>query len=176
MVEDAARGIVLANERAQTLAITERPAWKVIQLGTHKSAQELRQALLENRFRISTWGDDILNKVKVAQEPGEVNLVLLTVADLGFPNGAEGSKIYEKALSLGLELCPAEVGPQLRLQYPDQPIGEWILVAMEPITHSGGDLEVFSVDHARAGRWLYGFYGRPDRFWRAGRRWVFCRK
>lgn len=162
-----------AAKRTETLAVTERPAFMTVKLGTHPDNEALRQALLDAGNRIGDWGADILKRVKVASEPTEVDIVVVSVAELGFPNGATREQIYEKALSLGLKLCPAEVGPQMRLQYTEQPNGEWILVAMDPITASDGSLLVFSVVHAHDGRWLYGHYGRPDYVWFGSRRWAF---
>ncbi|MDP3990944.1 MAG: hypothetical protein Q8P63_01470, partial [Candidatus Nealsonbacteria bacterium] len=66
---------------------------------------------------------------------------------------------------LGLELCPSEVGPQLRLQYRDQPNDEWIIVGMEPITDSGGSLRVLDVGRGDSGLWLYSYWSHPDRVW-----------
>jgi hypothetical protein len=38
-------------------------------------------------------------------------------------------------------LCPAEVGPALRLAYNDQPRDEWVTITMTPIVaNSGGSL------------------------------------
>jgi hypothetical protein len=48
--------------------------------------------------------------------------------------------LYRRALQLGLELCPAEGAPQLRLEYLNQPVGEFLHVAMRPIATYGGDL------------------------------------
>ena len=49
--------------------------------------------------------------------------VELTVSDLGFPDGATTAQDFKKASQLGLELCPLELGPYLRLEYLDQPEG-----------------------------------------------------
>ena len=153
----------------------EWQVWKTITLGTHKDADAIRQALKANGCRISNYGNDILGKpaFSVAHAETELDLVTVSVAQLGFKKGATRKDIYARALQLGLELCPAEVGPQLRLQHKDQPRGEWLLIGMEPITDSGGDLDVFGVFHGDDGLWLDTFYGSPDYFWRSFGRWVF---
>lgn len=46
--------------------------------------------------------------------------VELTVIDLGFPDGATTAPLFKRASELGLELCPLELGPQLRLGYLEQ--------------------------------------------------------
>lgn len=150
--------------------------WKTIQLGTHESVAALRQALIDADYKIGDWASDILNRITIASKPAKIELVCLTVAELGFPNRATRKQIYEKALSLGFELCPAEVGPQLRLQYTDQPLNEWLLVAMEPISDSDGSLRVFYVGHDEGGLWLLGGRADPGGFCGAGRVWVFGRK
>jgi hypothetical protein len=104
--------------------------------------------------------------------------VVLSVAELGFREGAKYSEIRARALELGLglELCPAEVGPALRLAYKDQPRGEWLIIAMNTISVSDGDLRVFRVGHDDGGLWLGGDYRRPGDFWRSDRRFVFVRR
>jgi hypothetical protein len=106
----------------------------------------------------------------------ELDLVVVSVAELGFPDGATLKDIYAKAKTFDLELCPCEVGPQLRLQYMDQPNGEWLLVAMEPITDSDGDPRVFDVGRGGRGRWLRARYGYPGIVWSGSSRWVFVRR
>ncbi|MDO8664011.1 MAG: hypothetical protein Q7K44_00445, partial [Candidatus Liptonbacteria bacterium] len=117
------------------------PLWKTIKLDTGlKTADDFRKALKQSGCKIGNWGNDILGNpaFTVSDTETEVDLVNVSVAELGFKNGAPRKDIYERAVSLGLELCPNEVGPQLRLQYTDQPKGEWLRIAMEPITGSDG--------------------------------------
>ena len=152
--------------------------WKTIKLGTCSSADVLSQALQVGDFRIGDRGKDILGKpaFKVSPKETSIELVNISVAELGFKDGATRKDIYERAISLGLELCPNEVGPQLRLQYKDQPGGEWLRIAMEPIAGSNGDLYVFDVALIDGGLWVFGYYGNPGSFWYGLNRWVFARR
>ena len=154
----------------------EMPVWKTVKLGLHKSPDDYRAAIKKAKQKIGDWGNDILGRITCSQEETEVDLVVLSVGDLGFKDGARYADICAKAVELGLELCPAEVGPALRLQYPDQPRGEWVLVAMEAITVRYGIRFIFNVGHDSGELWLCGNYGDPDGFWDADDRFAFVRR
>ncbi len=109
----------------------------------------------------------------VAQKTKEkINLVRLSVADLGFPSGASTEQIYQAAEKLSLELCPPEVGPHLRLQYEDQPKGEYIAIAMKPIM-TDGSLCVFAVRRHDGGLWLHSNGAGPADQWDGSSQFVF---
>lgn len=156
--------------------------WRTVKLGTGlKTADDFRKAHKKADCKIGDWGNDILGKPafeqSVAEKETEVELVNVSVAELGFKDGATRKDIYNRAQELGLDLCPAEVGPQLRLQYQDQPKGEWVVIAMEPISDSDGDLCVFDVGRSDAGkRWLIARNGYPVNVWHGNRRFVFVRR
>ncbi len=154
----------------------EFATWKTIKIGTQKSVKDLTKALTGNGFRISDWAGDILKKITLAAAETEIELVLVSVADLGFTKATRRDVIYDRAKELGLDLVPAEVGPQLRLAYTDQPLNEWMVMAMEPITGSDGGLGVFNVEHYDVGRWLRSYSGDPDIMWNPDDRWVFARR
>jgi len=146
----------------------ELKIWKTIKLGAgFKNADDFRKAIKDCGMRISDWANDIIGKPEFTVNAGEteVDLVKVTVAELGFKDGARRDQIYERAKEFGLELCPSEVGPQLRLQYKDQPLNEWILIGMEPIRGSDGDLDVFNVEHYVSGIWLVSDCGSPGDVW-----------
>ncbi len=163
----------LRNELVVKAVERSFKVFKTITLGLHKTADAYRKALETDGYRIGDYAGQILKKIEVAQTETQVDLVVLTVAELGFKDGARRDAIYAKALEFGLQLCPAEVGPALCLVYKDQPRGEWLRIGMEPLAGSGGYLRVFVVGNDDGDRWLYSSFGYPDDFWRAGDRWVF---
>ena len=154
----------------------EKPeTFKIIEIGTYKDVESLRKALEESGVQIGNWASDILNKTKLSKSKQSLDLVVRSVKELGFPNRAKLEDIYKAAKNQGLDLCPDEVGPQLRLQYSNQPNGEWLVIAMEPIKDSFGDLDLFFVKCNHGDRWLRADYGRPGYFWNADNRFVFVR-
>lgn len=156
------------------------PIWKTIRLGTGlKTADDFRAAIKTAGMYIGDWGNDILGKpaFTVSPEEKEVDLAVVSNADLGFKDGAKLKDTYARALEFGLELCPNEVGPQLRLQYTDQPNGEWLLIAMKPIIGSDDGCRLFHVKrHGDGLQYLYGHDGDPDSVWHGGTRFVFRRR
>ncbi|PIX62172.1 hypothetical protein COZ45_02585, partial [Candidatus Uhrbacteria bacterium CG_4_10_14_3_um_filter_41_21] len=58
-------------------------------------------------------------------------------------------------------------------QYVDQPAGEWLRIAMEPIVGSDGAPRVFDVAHVGGVRWLSASNGHPDYGWSPDDLWVF---
>ncbi len=123
----------------------EFPNWKTVKLGALKSGDAYRKALKKVGMKISAHANDLLHKIAVAPEETDVDLVVASVDDLGLNEGGSYKSVYARGLQLGLVLCPAEVGPALRLSHNDQPRGGWLRIAMEPITNSEGDLNVFEL-------------------------------
>lgn len=136
--------------------------FKTIKLGTGlKPAHDFRNDFKGNNLNVSDYAYSMLENsaFATASSETEVDLVVVSVGELGFRNGARRDQIYGRAKEFGLELCPAEVGPQLRRQYADQPLNEWLLIGMEPIRDSDGALFVFLVERDGVGLWL----GSPRR-------------
>jgi hypothetical protein len=125
------------------------------------------------KFKVSAEALNMSEKIRYPREK-TIDLVKLQVKDLEisaeFPTTTQ---IYARAKELGLELCPAWVGPQLRVDYEDQPIDEWLFVAMEPIADSGGDPSVFRLGRDGGLLWLRGSWAEPDSRWYPDYQFVF---
>jgi hypothetical protein len=158
--------------------VTPVPIWKTVTLGTHENASALRRYLTAARCRVGDLAKEVLNQPEftVSKSRTEVNLAVVSVADLGFgEKGASRAEIYQQAAQLGLDLCPPEVALQLRLQYLDQPLGEFLHIAMEPVATAGGDFVGLSMGNGGAGLLLIGGDARPDLIVPPTVRFVFVR-
>jgi hypothetical protein len=114
------------------------PKFKTIKLGIFKSVEEIWHATSTAKLR-ADFGDTmpVLERTLLHQFETEIELVLITVATLGFMKETRIDEIYACAKELGLELVPAEVGPYLQMQYMDQPKDVIVRIAMEPIVING---------------------------------------
>lgn len=107
----------------------------------------------------------------ILEKKEQQKFIKLKVQDLGFKNNTTTEQIYERAKELGLDLCPPETGPKIRLNYEkifkkEQPLGEYFRIAMKQISDSNGDPSVFLVNRYDDGKsWLYGSWVRPDDGW-----------
>ncbi|MFH1960761.1 MAG: hypothetical protein ABIJ38_00855 [Patescibacteria group bacterium] len=151
----------------------ESKIFRTLEIGTYKDVEALRKALEGSGVRTSVWAGEILGRTTLAESKLSLALVVASVGELGYPNGTQLKNVYSAGLARGWELCPAEAGPQLRLQYPDQPDNEWLVIAMEPLRDSSGDPDLFDVDCDGGTRWLDADCGKPDSFWNASDRFVF---
>ena len=163
-----------AAVQTTSVAPSRFQVWKTITLGNYPSVADIRSALKHGRFLILDWSSSTLDKIPLASQATAIDLVKVTSAQLDFPNGATNEEIYAAAKQRGLDLCPAEVGPQLRLAYTDQPMKERLNVGMEPITGLDGHPTVFSVEHNADGLWLSGNWVVPYARLATYGAFVFC--
>jgi hypothetical protein len=146
-----------------------RPAhfqiWRTITLGTYSGVDAYRSALDSAGIKIGNAADEILGRPAFlyATMKKDVELVLLSAADLGVRTESSLADVYKRARQVGLELCPAEVGPQLRLDYRNQPVGEALHIAMQPIATYNGEPTILALaNFAPSGLLLIGSDGRSE--------------
>ena len=141
-----------------------------------KTKEQLKKELKAANIQTSSYADDLLNspEFEPLAEPEDAVLVRLTVADLGFPQGATTEDIYQRAQELGLELCPPETGPELRLKADtEQRFGKYMNIAMKQIAGSSGNPSVFYLYRTTDVQWLNAYDARASGGWNAGDPFVF---
>ncbi|KRR16340.1 hypothetical protein CQ13_36915 [Bradyrhizobium retamae] len=154
------------------------PVWKKITIGTFSNSFALRNALHAVGCGTGGLAGEILARPAFTLSATKADLELYTVsaAELGFQTQtASLGQIYARAKQLGFGLAAAEIAPHLRLQYLDQPIGEFLIIGMEPIKTWEGEPVILTVANGGAGLILIGQDGRADAEISVASRFVFLR-
>jgi len=151
--------------------------WKTITVGTFANSFALLNALDAAGCGIGDSAAEILARpaFTVSATKTTVELAAVSAAELGFHTDVVPlADIYERARQLGFGLAAAEVAPQLRLQYFDQPLGEF-LIAMDPIKTWKGESVILTVANGGAGLILIGRDGNADAQIPVASRFLFVR-
>ncbi len=135
-------------EHIYTFFPNERVKFHHIELGTSiKDGPALEKALALQNMNLGYYAKHHFKNSDFTTllDHRHITLVEVTAASLSFLIRTEYDTICRLAQEVGLDLCPIEVGPQLRLQYKDQPQGGWLAVAMRPIEDESGDTGIFTL-------------------------------
>ena len=173
------------------------PVWKTVRLGGYADVNALREALdsgdcgtarqpplvtrianaVDISCRLGESAAEIIGRpaFRLSRERRDVAVVLVSVAQLGFAADPTLADIYARAQMRGLALCPAELAPYLRLQYRDQPLGEFLRVAMAPIATYAGEPTDLTVANGGSGLLLVGGDARRELIVPIATRFVFVR-
>lgn len=117
----------------QARTIPELDSWTTITLGEYQRSRDYVRAIKARNRDITDWAMGLLPRVTCSRERKTITLVKVPVGYFGFSTRACCGAIYTQAAALGLYLCPAEVGPALMLQYPDEQVPRYLLIGMEAI-------------------------------------------
>jgi len=147
---------------------------QVVEIGG-KAKKQLQAELKQAGINVSSYTEDMLKSsdFTTLSKPQNFDTVRLKVEDLGLSGFPTTDQVYKRAEELGLELCPAEVGPHYRLKYADQPLGEWFYIGMKQIADRDGDPLVFRLVRDVDGLWLDYTWAEPGRKWHPKDEFVF---
>mgnify|MGYP000468107047 CR=1 FL=1 len=167
------------------------PVWKTIPIGINQDLEEKIKGLdpstthltfiepfSQKKYSIDPDAFDIIQKTafSISEVSKTVQLVITSLRSLGLPDGTCYHDIFAAAQNAGLNLCPAEVGLQLRLHYMDQPFEETLVIGMQPLEDNDGLPCVFTVHHwdwgMALGACCCGISDVVDE-WHADSNWVF---
>ncbi len=171
VVTPAPKALVPATFVPVTLA-----SWFTVRLGIHKTAEAYIAELEAKRMKVGTYARQNLAKIPITSEESDIELFLGSARNFGFMRNTPRQIIFNRAAESGYYPCPAEVGPAARIQYANQPKGEYRTVAMEPIAVSDGNLKLFNLERGDVDVWLNTDRGHSDYGWNPVRVWVWCRR
>lgn len=154
---------------------------KTIKIGG-MSKGNLLNLLGKSEMSVNDWARKVIEGPSFTTQPEleEIALVRCTVRGLGFSVKPTTDELWERIEEVGA-LCPAEVGPWVRLAFSDQPVDDYFWVATKPVTDSQGRLGAFCVgrnsgvgqNSVDGTRWLGGGPIGPGGHWGLDHSFVF---
>ncbi|WP_404406952.1 helicase [Jeotgalibacillus malaysiensis] len=149
---------------------------------------ECIQKLNASSIRLNEYAEKLLfdEKFLISEAEYSLDTVELTVQSLGFLEGANTSDLFKGAGKLGLNLCPVELGPFLRLAYTDQteqvsnvqnqaPSGA-ATIASEPLYDHDDFPKGFYLRRIDGELWLRGYTADHLHVWNPEDVFIFCLK
>ena len=131
-------------------------------IGCKTKAQLLKEL---KKINISDYAMDMIKKIDFQKEKETLELVRISVKELGFNNLATIEEIYKKAKEQGYELCPPEVGVYQRLKETKQTSDDRYLIGMKTIADRNGNPDVFDLRRDAGGLRLCHYWADPDYEW-----------
>ena len=141
-----------------------------------KTKDQLIAAIEVNGARVSKTSREMMHTdaFTTLPEPTHVRLVKLPLLVLGFRRYCNANDLLDRAKEDGLNPCPPEVAPCLRLVDRDQPCESGYRIGMRPIVGADGKLRLFKLDRNYwNGRWLRNELARPADLWRPTSEFIF---
>jgi len=119
---------------------------------TNPKEEEMMLDIEEASLMYDVWLDatvipqlDVWKTINLSTE--EVKVVKLTAEQLGFKDGASIQDIYYRAIELGLELCPPELGPQIVRQCSVGDVKSCLHIGMDILPYSNS--MVHHIEHVK---------------------------
>lgn len=124
--------------------------WKAVTLGTYLNCSDYRAALRKEHVFIGPTAEAMFSHLEEKSCPGKrkAELVRVSLCTLGFSERVPYETVCKRASESGLSLCERETALALRLSYKNQPPGEYLLIATEPVPLRARFRAVYWLDHA----------------------------
>lgn len=141
---------------------------------------ELLRALREHNVQLNQAAEMLFanRHFTLLGQQQVIEIAPVSVADLGFGEGATSAQLSARALESGLLECPLELGPYLRMQFLDQPEGGGetstahagappgsITVASSPLDDADQTPKGFYLRRVDGVSWLRGYWSWPGHLW-----------
>ena len=140
--------------------------WKVLERLPYNNGHEYGQALIKKGYKISDWIIDVISKpdFQVNAVSWPLPLVRVRLDSIGFSKPTTLKEFYKAAVEAGFEMCPPEAALALRFNYDEQPVGEWLRVAidMDKMIDSDGVPHLPKLGNALGRFYLETYWAYPD--------------
>jgi hypothetical protein len=169
------------------MQLTSPTITRTVQVGGLSKAA-LREELQRNAIALNDAAEQLFasERFTTAATRYAVVTVELSVGALGFPQGATTAALVARAADHGLDRCPLELGPHLRVQYREQPEGYVgqpvrqhqapsgsITIVSAPLSDDDTVPKGFYLRRINGVLWLRGYRAGADHIWEPDDQLIF---
>jgi hypothetical protein len=148
----------ISDVRIEQIIESGRAIERTVLLGTGlKTPRDFIDAFMQADKKTSDGARDLISSPNfvVSQVEKEIKTLYILRSALNLPASAPLEDVYIAGKKLGLELCPAEVGPQLRIQADFKEVAASSVVCMKPLMDSHGRMCAFNlIEYSLSDQWL----------------------
>lgn len=139
------------------------------------SKEKLLQQLSEADIQFNKYAEILFDhsQFSPASETEKVELVKVTLTDLGLADTCSFEEFSDRASALGLKLCPLYLAAFLRLEYLDQPDGPYLTVASFKPQGDGNFPNGFYLRKFENALWLRGYQADGFSGWPESNEFIF---
>lgn len=129
--------------------------------------------LANSGIRVSERALSMFANAPKESTKGTVVVATYSVGELGLRTNTRLPRIYDKALKLGLKLCPWELAAELLLLHPDLEVTSFLRIAMTPIEISPAGKCIFTIGVTTGRPMLIYNFAQADLHWKLDQRFLF---
>lgn len=170
-LEDA--GITRITRPAPKIELPRSSRRETLHFEAPLSRGDLVDAFREKNIYLTSWAQELIERIDLTNQAPDMSLVWLSGRDLGLRRASPYLRFLEAGQSAGYNLLHPEVGLYLRLQDTEQPLGDLYWIAMKPVADRSGRPSVFALAHDESGLWLDAAWVNPSDRWIPDGRLVF---
>jgi hypothetical protein len=147
------------------MRMTDGPGLRVRELRVGgASKDELLRRLAQPSVSLNAYARALFahGDFTTSPEARTVRVAFVSLPEIGLADGGRFEEILDRASQAGLEPCPLEVAPHLRLDYVDQPEGPYLTVASRKLRPGPSTPNGFYLRRCGDGLWLRGYRADAD--------------
>lgn len=151
--------------------------WLVLERNKYNDIDDIVSALVDQGYKVSDWIVDIASRLNKKSLPNDIWLYRVCLADLGLSAATTLENVYATAAKAGYGLLDPSVALYTRTLYDEQPIGEWLRIAvpLDSMIDSDGIPHLPKLGHALNSFYIETYWSWPHAIFHPTNEFVFQR-
>jgi hypothetical protein len=151
--------------------------WRVVSCEEFNAVTNSVDFLVKKGYKVSDWVIDISQRLNRNILTADIALYRVTLNELGFSTSTKLEDVYSAASKVGYSAIDPSIAIYIRSLYNDQPVGEWLRIAvpMDSMIDSDGVPHLPKMGHALKSFYVETYWSWPHAIFHPNNEFVFQR-